>query len=104
LDGTHIEVKVPTEQGDPYRNHYGYQSQNVLAACKFNLQFCYVCPGWEGSAHDSRVLAYAVSHDFHIPEGKYYLADAGYGLKRGLLTPYRGVRYHLREQAQRGAR
>ena len=30
-------------------------------------------------------------------EGKYYLGDAGYGLSKLVLTPYRGVRYHLRE-------
>lgn len=36
---------------------------------------------------------------FTIPEGKYYLGHSGYGLRKGFLTPYRGVRYHLREQA-----
>ena len=29
--------------------------------------------------------------------GKYYLADAGYGIRIGCITPYRGVRYHLKE-------
>ena len=29
--------------------------------------------------------------------GKYYLADGGYGLGKYVLTPYRGVRYHLIE-------
>ena len=29
--------------------------------------------------------------------GKYYLGDAGYGLSTTVLTPYRGVRYHLQE-------
>ena len=29
--------------------------------------------------------------------GKYYLADGGYGLSKYVLTPYRGVRYHLIE-------
>ena len=32
-----------------------------------------------------------------IPEGRYYLADAGYGNDPGLLIPYKTVRYHLRE-------
>lgn len=32
-------------------------------------------------------------------EGKYRLGDAGYGLTKDCLTPYRGVRYHLREWA-----
>ncbi|GLT99855.1 hypothetical protein SLE2022_172670 [Rubroshorea leprosula] len=30
-------------------------------------------------------------------EGKFYLVDAGFMLKSGLITPYRGVRYHLKE-------
>ena len=55
----------------------------------------------ELAAYDSRVLSHARSDsDFAIPNNKYRLADASYGLKRGLLTPYRGVRYHSREQAQ----
>lgn len=29
--------------------------------------------------------------------GKYYLADAGYAARPGILPPYRGVRYHLKE-------
>ncbi|XP_039063834.1 uncharacterized protein LOC120208686 [Hibiscus syriacus] len=55
--------------------------------------------GWEGSAHDSRILtdAFARPRGFSIPEGKYYLADAGYGIRNGIISPYRGVRYHLKE-------
>lgn len=32
-----------------------------------------------------------------MPPGTYLLADAGYGLDSNILTPYKGVRYHLRE-------
>ncbi|XLU95143.1 hypothetical protein S245_009495, partial [Arachis hypogaea] len=32
---------------------------------------------------------------------KYYLGDAGFMLKPGILTPYRGVRYHLKEYSVR---
>lgn len=35
--------------------------------------------------------------------GRYYLADAGYALTLVTLTPYRGVRYHLKEW-ERGRR
>ena len=34
--------------------------------------------------------------------GKYYLGDAGFMVKRSILTPYRGVRYHLKEYSRRG--
>ncbi|XP_068501764.1 protein ALP1-like [Phaseolus vulgaris] len=37
-----------------------------------------------------------------IPEGKYYLGDRGFMLKAQVITPYRGVRYHLKEYSQKG--
>ena len=37
-----------------------------------------------------------------IPEGKYYLADAGYPLCDALLVPFQGVCYHLREWEKSG--
>ncbi|CAN1187739.1 hypothetical protein LINPERHAP1_LOCUS27981, partial [Linum perenne] len=44
---------------------------NVLAVCNQNLQFTYCLAGWEGSAHDSRVLRDALSRagGFRVPEG-----------------------------------
>jgi len=99
LDGTHIPAKVPAEDVTRFRNRKGEITQNVLGICKFSLSFAGLVPGWEGSAHDARVLQWALGNGFYIPEGKYFLADALYTLKRGILTTYRGVRYHLREQA-----
>ncbi|KAH7852742.1 hypothetical protein Vadar_028655 [Vaccinium darrowii] len=48
--------------------------------------------GWEGSAHDSRILDHALSRPrgFKVPEGKYDIGDAGYGVRRGIISPYRG--------------
>ena len=43
-------------------------------------RFVYILAGWEGSAADSRVLSDALSKDFIVPQGKYYLADAGTSL------------------------
>ena len=98
LDGTHIAVHLPAENAGPFRNRKETLSQNVLAVCNFDLQFSYVLPGWEGSSHDARVLNDATQNKgFSIPRGKYYLADAGYSNRDWLLTPYRGVRYHLKE-------
>ena len=100
LDGTHIPAFVPSSQAQPYRNRKGFLSQNVLAACSFDLLFTYVLTGWEGSAADSTVLADAYTKGLTVPEGNYDLGDAGFGLTTKLLTPYRGVRYHLREWKQ----
>ncbi|POW12683.1 hypothetical protein PSHT_08029 [Puccinia striiformis] len=82
----------------PYQNRKGQLSQNVLGVVDFNMCFTYIVAGWEGCAHDANVLHHARTKDFKIPAGCFYLGDAGYGLGHGVLVPYRGVRYHLREQ------
>ena len=99
LDGTHIPLIVEPEKQSPYRNRKGFLSQNVLAACTFDLQFCYVFPRWEGSANDQRVLQDAFDRGgLVIPNNRYFLADAGYVNRGTILTPYRNVKYHLKEQ------
>ncbi|KNE98892.1 hypothetical protein PSTG_07912 [Puccinia striiformis f. sp. tritici PST-78] len=99
LNGVHIPASVPAHKTAPYRNRKGFLSQNVLGVCDFGMRV-----GWEGTAHDARVLRDAWSKDFKIRQGFFYLADAGYGLSRNILVPYRGTRYHLREQALAGQR
>ncbi|XP_042489669.1 putative nuclease HARBI1 [Macadamia integrifolia] len=99
IDGTHIPVSVaPTYEGR-FRGRKQWPSQNVLAACDFDLRFTFVLPGWEGSASDSRVLASAISmeHGIVCLAGRYYLADAGFPLLKHFITPYRGLRYHLND-------
>ncbi|KAL0410585.1 UNVERIFIED_CONTAM: hypothetical protein Slati_3648200 [Sesamum latifolium] len=63
------------------------------------MRFIYVLAGWEGSAADSRVLRDAITRPtgIKIPRGNYYLVDNGYSNGEGFLSPYRGVRYHLKE-------
>ncbi|KAH9181253.1 hypothetical protein AeNC1_016772 [Aphanomyces euteiches] len=100
LDGTHIPVHVPVSQQKPFRNRKGFLSQNVLGVCNFDMQFTFIMAGWEGSASDGAVFQHSLRNGFEIPLGKYYLGDAGYALSPQCLTPYRGVRYHLREWAK----
>ena len=91
-------MHIPTELQPRYRNRKGTLSQNILAVCNFDMQFVYILAGWEGSAHDSRVLSDAqASQGFLTPKGKYWLGDAGYGNSEFVMAPYRGVRYHLKE-------
>jgi hypothetical protein len=98
LDGTHISAKVPESEQAAFRNKKGILTQNVLGVCDFDdLCFTYVFAGVEGSAHDGKVIDLAFDAGFKVPAGKYYLADAGYALSPWCLTPYRGVRYHLKE-------
>ncbi|KAH7839912.1 hypothetical protein Vadar_010296 [Vaccinium darrowii] len=56
IDGTHIDAKVPAREQIPYRGRHKTTSQNVMAACSFDMRFTYVLSGWEGTANDSRVL------------------------------------------------
>ena len=47
---------------------------------------------------DAQVLEGGLQAGFDILDGYYHLADAGYPpTSKHVLTPYRGVRYHLAE-------
>ena len=65
--------------------------------CDFDLNFSFISSSWEGSATDARVLRSAMRRGFHVPHGKYYLIDSGYANTSSFLSPYHGVRYHLKE-------
>ncbi|XP_024030162.1 uncharacterized protein LOC112094160 isoform X3 [Morus notabilis] len=81
IDGTHIPytpIGVPNPMA--YLNRKGVNSQNIMAACSFDMKFTYMLTGWEGSAHDARVLADAVDTPRfkfpHPPPGEtYHLPD-----------------------------
>jgi hypothetical protein len=99
LDGTHIDVWVAPHEQPRYRNRKGHLTQNVLAVCDFDMRFIYVLAGWEGSAHNAAVWRDAQYYKgFKTPSEKYWLGDAGYANTDTILVPYRGTRYHLKEQ------
>ena len=100
LDGTHIPAVVKFAEQGVFRNRKKFVSQNVLGVCNFHAIFIYALTGWEGSAHDSRVLNDAKLKGLPLRPGKFYLGDAGYALSKYVLTPYRGTRYHLLEWCQ----
>ncbi|XP_039120559.1 putative nuclease HARBI1 [Dioscorea cayenensis subsp. rotundata] len=103
LDGTHIHASVPASEVVAFCERKPYPTQNVLAIVDFNLRFTYVLTGWEGSAHDALVLRDVLErpNGLSVPEGKYYLIDAGYATRPSFISPYRGVRYHLKEFGSR---
>ncbi|KAH6833461.1 nuclease HARBI1-like protein, partial [Perilla frutescens var. hirtella] len=80
IDETHIPTTVPGQE------------------------FIYVLSGWEGSAHDSRLLNDALSrrNGLHVPQGKYFLVDCGFANRRQFLAPLCGVRYHLKDFGGQG--
>jgi hypothetical protein len=53
----------------------------------FDLKFTYVFAGWEGSAHDACILNDSPNRPdgIHLAEGKFYLGDAGYACRPGIL-------------------
>ncbi|KAK1258226.1 hypothetical protein QJS04_geneDACA020730 [Acorus gramineus] len=99
LDGTLVHAIIARDNQVPYRGRKGDCMQNVLAVCSFDMLFTYVMAGWEGTAHDSRILSETIRDPSKLfpmpPLRKYYLVDAGYTNKRGFLAPYRNVRYWL---------
>jgi hypothetical protein len=97
VDGTHIKAFPALVDLQLMRDRKGGVSQNVLAACGFDMRFHYVVSGWDGSTTDSEMFIDARLADFRIPTGRRYLADAGFGACDALLIPYAGVRYHLAE-------
>lgn len=69
LDGTLIHAVVPAEKKIPYRARGGKDCwQNVMAICDFDMKFIYAVVGWEGTAHDAKVLSTSVRNpDFKFP-------------------------------------
>ncbi|KAF5178634.1 Dde_4 domain-containing protein [Thalictrum thalictroides] len=100
LDGTLIPAVIPTNRQIPYRARGGKECyQNVMAICDFDMKFLFVVAGWEGVAHDARILNETVRDpDFNFPmppADKYYLCDAAYTHSKGFMGPYRRTRYWL---------
>ncbi|KAL8510233.1 hypothetical protein ACS0TY_017155 [Phlomoides rotata] len=72
----YVDVTVPRSDQPRYRNMKYHISVNVLVICNINMNFIYVLTWWKGN---------------------YYLCDGGYPNGDGFLSPYRGIRYHLKE-------
>ncbi|CAH9108077.1 unnamed protein product [Cuscuta europaea] len=92
IDGTHVPAIIFEEKKDMWYNRKGFISQNIMAACSFDLQFTFAVPGWEGSAHDARILRETLENpSLGFP---YPPLDAGYSIQEGFLPPHRNTRYH----------
>ena len=104
LDGTHIAVRPPSGNSEPFRGRKGEPTMNVLAICNFDMRFIYAYVGVPGRAHDTKALTYCATEEAsfpHPPAGKYYLVDSGYPTRTGYLGPHRKTRYHI-DQFNRG--
>lgn len=66
-----MRASVRGSEQAKYINRHGIPTQNVMAACDFDMCFTYVFAGWEGSAHDSRIFSEALQnqrHKFPLPK------------------------------------
>jgi hypothetical protein len=98
IDGTLIPAHIPKARQQRFWSRKNNISQNIFAAVTFDGLFCYVLAGAEGSINDSALLRQVLTRSFVIPIGRFWLGDAGFGLQRGILTPYNhNVRYHLQD-------
>lgn len=102
VDGSLLYAFVSALDMARFRCRKSFISQNIFAACRFDLLFCFLLTGWEGSAADGRIFEDARKTGFAIPEGQYYLGDAGFPTCKDMLVPYRGTRYHLNEWQKSG--
>jgi hypothetical protein len=62
-----------------------------------------VLGGWEGSPPGARILDDTLSRDdvLNIPHGKFYLENARYAHRPGILPPFKITKYHLNESSSR---
>ena len=64
---------MTNEERARYRTRKENLAMNVLGVCTPNMEFLFVLPGWEGSAHDGRVLRDALSrpNGLKVPQGNF---------------------------------
>ena len=70
IDDTHVIAVVATEKSIPYFGKKGYPTQNVIAACDFDMLFTFVLLGWEGAVHDTSIFLDTIrkqSNNFSYP-------------------------------------
>ncbi|XP_028064758.1 uncharacterized protein LOC114267882 [Camellia sinensis] len=101
IDGTLVDAWVPPSRQNTFRGRKTTVSQNVLAACDFDMLFTFINSGWEGSPHDNAILVASITRadiQFpYLPHGKYYLVDASVTNMPRFLAPFRSQYYHLQE-------
>ena len=64
-------ANVPEKHRAAFLGRKHTTTHNVLAAVDFDLRFTYILVGWEGSAHDARILTDALQRPdgLKVPQG-----------------------------------
>ena len=97
VDDSHLFVSLPSLTQVHWQDWDGHLTENMMAICDFDMFFTFVLIGWEGSTAHGPLYQWCFDHGLKVPEGKYFLADAGFGACDTLLTPYQQTCYYLCE-------
>lgn len=93
MDGTQVVLyEKPKVDGETYFNRKSRYAINLQLVCDDEKRIRFYQTGWPGSAHDSVVFdrsKIVKEHGKYFGTNQYLLADAGYGLKPFICTPYR---------------
>jgi nuclease HARBI1 len=90
VDGSHINIRAPSQNGLVYINRKQKHSINVQFLCDNNHYFMDVVAKWPGSAHDSFIFRNSnVCRRFENGEfgDGILIGDSGYYRTPYLLTP-----------------
>jgi hypothetical protein len=91
LDGTHCEIKKPTENQRKYRSGYKHKhTQNYLVCTDAFALVIYIAgpyPGKENDRGDFNKCSLALHPADYVSEGEVILADGGFIGGEPLLTP-----------------
>jgi hypothetical protein len=102
IDGKHWDAHISKggaggSHRDVFRN---YKTKTTtlqsLGVCDSEKKLVFLMVGAEGGMPDG--TQWQISQlETKIPPGFFLIADGGFPLSTCCVTPYRGVRYHLRE-------
>jgi hypothetical protein len=90
VDGTHVNIKAPSENEPQFINRHHNHSINVMIICGPTMKIFYISARWPGSVNDSRVLRNSIVYaDFEagrLPfENAIVLGDSIYPEKQWLV-------------------
>eukprot|EP00117_Sycon_ciliatum_P012448 scpid75727/ scgid13513/ Putative nuclease HARBI1; Harbinger transposase-derived nuclease len=96
IDGSHMEVKPPSDDMDSYGNRLSYYSIVLQAVCDSEMVFTNCFAGYPGSVHDARVLRNselgleAGAHQALLFASEtYIIGDSAYPLETWLMVPFK---------------